>query len=366
MSKFLEQLNKLISKSPDLQRVIAGAQRDIQAVSTLPGRALGAGAKMAGRAVENVGDLAEDAAGFVAENAPRLEIGSGDSEIEINPLGALARGAETYADNVSTLGGAVADSDLIDDLSGQSALDRMDRRIENITDDGLSQRDRFLQRKAQLEAQAAERGERSPYKRKPESFADLSEEEKEAFRKRRAERRSDPGYQKRVAGVKEDFERRRQERAARKAQQAGGGEESFEDFDPTGEEYDSAFDGSADSQGRSAYAPSETEPKRGTQRVASKPDSGPMDTGGLDPDDPTTFGGPLAAQGSEPDPPKAVPVEPDDQAEALFRTVHGGPFDPKSRVDRGKLAKIKENLVKEEYQGLTPNQFALKMYREAA
>jgi len=373
MSKFLEQLGRLVAENEDLQNLILGAKRDIKGVVTAPGRALGAGAKMVGRGIENVADFAEDAAGFVAENAPRLEIGSGGSEIEINPLGALARGAEAYADNVSTLGGAVADSDLIDDLSGQSALDRMDRRIENISSDGLSQRDRFLQRKAQLEAQAAERGERSPYKRKqdsdefnPPSFSDLSEEEKEAFRKRRAKRRSDPGYQKRVAGVKADFERRAAERAARKAQQAGGGEESFEDFDPTGEEYDSAFDGSADSQGRSAFAPSETEPKRGTQRVASKPDSGPMDTGGLDPDDPTTFGEPLAAQGSEPDPPKAVPVAPDDQAEALFRTVHGGPFDPNSSMDRGKLAKIKENLVREEYQGLTPNQFALKMYREAA
>jgi|TARA_A100001391_G_scaffold201873_1_gene189975 hypothetical protein len=54
------------------------------------------------------------------------------------------------------------------------------------------------------------------------------------------------------------------------------------------------------------------------------------------------------------------------QAEALFKTVHGGPFDPKSRVDKDKLAKIKENLGRAEYQGLTPNQFALKMYREAS
>ncbi len=373
MSKFLEQLGRLVAENEDLQNLILGAKRDIKGVVTAPGRALGAGAKMVGRGIENVADFAEDAAGFVAENAPRLEIGSGGSEIEINPLGALARGAEAYADNVSTLGGAVADSDLIDDLSGQSAIDRMDRRIENISSDGLSQRDRFLQRKAQLEAQAAERGERSPYKRKqdsdefnPPSFSDLSPAEQEAHRKRRAERRGkltgdyrDPERRKRIAKMQEDFGRRVAERA-------GGGEESFEDFDPTGEEYDSAFDGSADSQGRSAYAPSETEPKRGTQRVASKPDSGPMDTGGLDPDDPTTFGGPLAAQGSEPDPPKAVPVAPDDQAEALFKVVHGGPFDPNSSMDRGKLAKIKENLVREEYQGLTPNQFALKMYREAA
>ena len=57
----------------------------------------------------------------------------------------------------------------------------------------------------------------------------------------------------------------------------------------------------------------------------------------------------------------------DDQALALFDVVHGkGSFDPKSSMDAGKLKKIKENLGRAEYQGLTPNQFALKMYREAS
>ena len=348
MSKFLEQLGRLVAENEQLSNLVLGAKRDIKGVLSAPGRAIGAGAKMAGRAVENVGEFAEDVAGFVADNAPRLEVGSGDSEIEINPLGALARGAETYADNVSTLGGALSDSDMIDDLSGQSALDRMDRRIDNISSDGITQRERFLKRKAEVEARQGKAGEPQSFDDMlSKTFADLSEEEKEAFRERRAKRRSDPGYQKRVAGVKEDFERRAAERAARKAQQAGGGEESFEDFDPTGEEYDSAFDGSADSQGRSAYAPSEVETRTAKQPVADSE-------------------GPLAAQGSEPDPPKAVPDAPDDQAEALFMSVLGGPFDPNSSIERGKLAQIKENLVREEYQGLSPNQFALKMYREAA
>ena len=62
---------------------------------------------------------------------------------------------------------------------------------------------------------------------------------------------------------------------------------------------------------------------------------------------------------------KAVPVD-DAQAMDLFKTVHGGDFDPKSSMDKTKLAQIKENLTKDEYKGLTPNQFALRMYREAA
>ena len=61
-----------------------------------------------------------------------------------------------------------------------------------------------------------------------------------------------------------------------------------------------------------------------------------------------------------------MPVVPDEQAMDLFKTVHGGDFDPKSSMDKTKLAKIKENLVKDEYKGLSPNQFALRMYREAA
>ena len=57
----------------------------------------------------------------------------------------------------------------------------------------------------------------------------------------------------------------------------------------------------------------------------------------------------------------------DDHALGLFDVVHGkGSFDPKSSMDAGKLKKIKENLGRAEYQGLTPNQFALKMYREAS
>jgi hypothetical protein len=52
---------------------------------------------------------------------------------------------------------------------------------------------------------------------------------------------------------------------------------------------------------------------------------------------------------------------------ALFDVVHGkGSFDPASSVDLGKLKQIKENLKRKEFQGLTDNQFALKMYRGAA
>ena len=62
---------------------------------------------------------------------------------------------------------------------------------------------------------------------------------------------------------------------------------------------------------------------------------------------------------------KAVP----DQAEDLFKTVHGGPFDPNSSMDRGKLAQIEEMLASgEDFGDLSDrearNRFALKVYRK--
>ena len=66
-------------------------------------------------------------------------------------------------------------------------------------------------------------------------------------------------------------------------------------------------------------------------------------------------------------PPKAVvvdenPIDPK-HAAALFRTAHGGEFDPKSSMDKRKMAEIESMLQDPANQSLTPNQFALKLYR---
>ena len=65
--------------------------------------------------------------------------------------------------------------------------------------------------------------------------------------------------------------------------------------------------------------------------------------------------------------PEAVEPEAAEPEAAEPEAVHGkGSFDPNSSMDLGKLAEIKKNLIRDEYKGLTPEQFALKMYREAA
>jgi O6-methylguanine-DNA--protein-cysteine methyltransferase len=60
-----------------------------------------------------------------------------------------------------------------------------------------------------------------------------------------------------------------------------------------------------------------------------------------------------------------APEEPTPAAlEELFKDAHGGPFDPKSSMDRRKMGEIKQLLAEQGGQGdMTNNQFALKLYR---
>jgi len=68
--------------------------------------------------------------------------------------------------------------------------------------------------------------------------------------------------------------------------------------------------------------------------------------------------------------PKAIPVaEPievdQDRAMALFQNTHGGPFDPKSSMDKAKMAAIQNLMAQKGSERLTPNQFSLKIYRQS-
>jgi hypothetical protein len=64
--------------------------------------------------------------------------------------------------------------------------------------------------------------------------------------------------------------------------------------------------------------------------------------------------------------PKAIPVaEPMDnnRALALFNNTHGSAFDPKSSMDKKKMAAITSLMSKAGSDKLTPNQFAMQIYR---
>ena len=311
MSEFIKQFKGFVAKNPEFKAVLQGLARDGVALQTMPIKLAGDVRRAYGHVVENVADIAGDAAGKGAEYAPRVQGGPEDAPITIDTPGrTLAKAAEGVAGVIETGGELLSDSETPAERRRESVQAAMDRRIQETLGQGQpSQREIFLKRKAEVEARkgkagaAPEGGFISPG---IPSGKELERHEREGTSSHAsvspteaAAAPADTAKERMLASIKED---------------------------PTGEEYDTAFDDAL--------------PEGMEDAVSSD-----VDVSG-------------AA--------KAVPVAPDDQAESLFRTVHGGPFDPKSRMDRGKLAKIKENLVREEYQGLTPNQFALKMYREAA
>ena len=62
--------------------------------------------------------------------------------------------------------------------------------------------------------------------------------------------------------------------------------------------------------------------------------------------------------------PTASPQPSSSSLEELFKDAHGGPFDPKSKTDLRKMGEIKQLLAEQGGQGnMTNNQFALKLYR---
>jgi hypothetical protein len=144
------------------------------------------------------------------------------------------------------------------------------------------------------------------------------------------------------------------------------GEESYDDPDPTGEEYDSAFDGSADSEGRSTYAPSEFPLVGDTGEDEPAPEEG-ADMSAPDMDG--MLSSIVESSATEMPEPAAkdvvVPAEEDEVALRLFKNAHNSSFDPKSSMDKKKMATLRKLLADQGGLGdMTDNQFALKLYRQ--
>jgi len=150
----------------------------------------------------------------------------------------------------------------------------------------------------------------------------------------------------------------------RKKQGYSQGEESYDDPDPTGEEYDSAFDGSADREGRSAFVPVEDagEPPLAAHGsdIDSEESAEPAEEFDL-----AAAGYPMGD--AEPE----APEEPDSAVlESLFLEAHGGPFDPNSSMDAGKMGDIKKLLASgQDFGDLAKDKkaqtrFALQLYRQ--
>jgi hypothetical protein len=97
----------------------------------------------------------------------------------------------------------------------------------------------------------------------------------------------------------------------------------------------------------------------GEGEVTDVPYDPMMGTTGDNPDDYDLAGG----ADKEPEEPE---VDYTDEATKLFMNTHNTEFDPKSRKDRGKLEDMKKVMAGNKGKKMTPNQFALKYYRQYA
>ena len=100
----------------------------------------------------------------------------------------------------------------------------------------------------------------------------------------------------------------------------------------------------------------------GEGEVTDVPYDPMMGTTGDNPDDYDLAGG----ADKEPEEPEEPEVDYTDEATKLFMNTHNTEFDPKSRKDRGKLEDMKKVMAGNKGKKMTPNQFALKYYRQYA
>lgn len=72
-----------------------------------------------------------------------------------------------------------------------------------------------------------------------------------------------------------------------------------------------------------------------------------------------------ASQRRQQAPPEPEMESDEVSTEDLFATVHGSAFDPKSSMDKLKMQEITDTLAERGgLKGMTPNQFALNIYRK--
>ena len=307
MSKFFEMLKEEIKSNPRLQQLAQAAKRDGFALITAPERAVAGLTRAVGAGIEGVADLAGDVSEFIDRNAPRIEVGSGDSEIEIDPIGMQAKAGGAVAGLAEKAGEAMSNLK----SPSESVLEAMDRKIGALGGSGSGGGVAGAAGAAGARAGAKAAGATPTKTSSPSAIPDVAPEPEVDAEAAEARGRMADEMEPVIAR-----DQKRKKRAARKAARAA-----------------ESLGSGAEAAGRAAKSIGDM-----VSAVAS-PDVS--------------------------DAAKAVPVD-DAQAMDLFKTVHGGDFDPKSSMDKTKLAQIKENLKKDEYKGLSPNQFALRMYREAA
>lgn len=134
---------------------------------------------------------------------------------------------------------------------------------------------------------------------------------------------------------------------------------AFSESEPTAEDVVDQRLAAVDAEGPAAPAEPKATPKaepKATPKAAPKAEAmSPAATGATE-----------AALGAVEEATDEPEVDYTDEAVGLFKNTHGTEFDPNSKMDRGKLEKMKGMLAKQGGLGeMSANQFALQVYRNS-
>ena len=303
--KTFEEIRKLIAANPEILNVARGFLADATQVASLPSRAAGTAKRGIAELGEGVAGLVQKGAEFAEEYQPKISLGDDGPSMKIpyNPLMPFGD-----AGDVASMAGLAkerlsraSDASTESEKFFDSAVDAMDKRIGGAVDKPTP----TFSGRGGVDEEALKRSERKAAR-------------KEEYAENRAK-------------MKAIRERNAAKRAA--------------EDDPYAPDASNQLHG----------VPNES--ALGEGEVTDVPYDPMMGTTGDNPDDYDLAGG----ADKEPEEPE---VDYDQKAIDLFKTVHATEFDPKSSKDKGKLDKMKKLLAKQGGLGdMTPNQFALQVYR---
>ena len=338
MSKFFETLGKVIESNPELEALVTAAERDALKVLSLPTRAVGAVNRASADLLEAGSGVVQSGAKALDKYGPRLRFGEGGSDLKI-PAGSIADAAGAAKSYM----GDISDSPSVFE---QYYDDEISAKDEEIAD--------LLKKEGDFESAASDRiAKAMSIPASIEYMTDrLSKAAKAAARGGAAAgRRAAAGEDMLVEGVPSETP-------------------TLEEMQSRNAEFGDSFDfmeGSEDYPAGRAKK-SARKVKRRSKRKSKLEGGEPLiaTEAGRTIDE-------IAAPELQVDVSKAAkaevisedPEDYTDQAIALFKNTHGTSFDPKSRMDRGKLENMKSLLADMGGMGeMTPNQFALQFYRE--
>jgi len=306
MSKFFEQLGKLATANPAVERLLSAALRDGLSVAKIP-------SEIAGDIKRGLAEVGESAAGVVESGAklyddygPQFQMGKKGPEVSlIDPANLLpdASNVVDAAASVKEALGGISEKPTAAEVTYDTMIEAIDGKIRRLEEGG-----------------------------------------------------GEPAAPKRAAAVEEDMLVEGVPSETPTLEEFG---DSF-DFMEGSEDYPA---GRAKKSARKVKRRSKRKSKlEGGEPLIATEAGRTIDEIGAPERGLGEYAADAMAESAEP----APEVDYTDQAIALFKNTHGTSFDPKSSMDRGKLEKMKAILADMGGLGeMSPNQFALQVYRNS-